>query len=63
MLDEIFTAAGKRNDLLFQLGDVLELFAGVKGHPAYVEYHFVSGGVRHGSLTLSEFVSRSGQGS
>jgi hypothetical protein len=38
------TRARVRNDPLWELGDVLELFAGVKGDPAYVEYHTAPNG-------------------
>jgi hypothetical protein len=38
------TRALARNEPLWQLGDVLELFAGLKGHPAYVEYHTAPNG-------------------
>ena len=33
-----------RNEPLWQLGDVLELFAGIKDRPAYVEYHAAPNG-------------------
>jgi hypothetical protein len=42
--EEISTSASGRNQPLWQLGDVLELFAGVKDHPAYVEYHTAPNG-------------------
>lgn len=38
------TRALGRNEPLWQLGDVLELFAGIKGRPAYVEYHTAPNG-------------------
>jgi hypothetical protein len=39
------TLATERNQPLWQLGDVLELFAGVKGSVPYVEYHAAPNGV------------------
>ena len=38
------TSASGRNEPLWQLGDVLELFAGVHGQPAYIEYHTAPNG-------------------
>jgi hypothetical protein len=36
---DVMTRADRRNQRLWDLGDVLELFAGVRGHPSYIEYH------------------------
>lgn len=36
---DVMTRADGRNQHLWMLGDVLELFTGVNGHPSYVEYH------------------------
>jgi hypothetical protein len=36
---DVGTKASRRNQHLWMLGDVLELFAGFSGHPAYIEYH------------------------
>jgi hypothetical protein len=41
---DIFTAATKRNQELYRLGDTLELFAGVRGHKNYIEYHYAPNG-------------------
>lgn len=38
------TRARTRNERLWELGDVLELFAGLPGHPAYIEYHAAPNG-------------------
>jgi len=37
--DLVTTNAAARNEMLYALGDVFETFAGVKGNPAYIEYH------------------------
>lgn len=42
--DTPFTAATGRNQPLWQMGDVLELFAGVRGCASYVEYHTAPNG-------------------
>jgi hypothetical protein len=42
---EVTTKARRRNDHLWQLGDVLEVFAGVQGRPAYIEYHTAPNGL------------------
>lgn len=42
---EVTTKARKRNDHMWALGDVLELFAGVQGRPAYIEYHTAPNGL------------------
>ncbi|RQW77100.1 MAG: hypothetical protein EHM62_08915, partial [Methylococcus sp.] len=42
---EVTTKARRRNDQLWQLGDVLELFAGVQGRSAYIEYHTAPNGL------------------
>jgi len=47
---EVTTKARKRNDRMWVLGDVLEIFAGVRGQPAYIEYHTAPNG-----LTLQLF--------
>ena len=41
----IFTAATKRNDMLYLLGDTLEFFAGVEEDPTYIEYHYAPNGL------------------
>jgi len=43
--DEIDTQAIRRNEQLWKLGDVLELFAGIEGQAAYVEYHAAPNGI------------------
>lgn len=43
--ERIFTAATKRNEMLYLLGDTLEFFAGVENDPAYVEYHYAPNSV------------------
>lgn len=43
--ERIFTAATKRNELLFLLGDTLEFFAGLENDPAYIEYHYAPNNV------------------
>lgn len=35
----VFTSAAARNQRLWELGDVLEVFAGESGKPGYLEYH------------------------
>jgi hypothetical protein len=47
---KVTTKALKRNDHMWELGDVLEIFAGVHGRPAYIEYHTAPNG-----LTLQLF--------
>lgn len=42
---DIFTAATRRNQNLWELGDVLEIFAGVHGQPGYLEYHTAPNGI------------------
>jgi hypothetical protein len=42
---EVTTKASRRNDHMWALGDVLELFAGVRGRPAYIEYHTAPNGL------------------
>lgn len=42
---DLITKALKRNDPVWSLGDALEVFAGVNGHPSYIEYHTASNGV------------------
>lgn len=42
---EVTTKARKRNDHIWVLGDVLEIFAGVQGRPAYIEYHTAPNGL------------------
>ncbi len=42
---ELFTKATRRNQNLWELGDVLEIFAGVHGNPGYIEYHTAPNGV------------------
>ena len=37
--DSLVSRASGRNQPLWQLGDVLELFAGVSGNTGYIEYH------------------------
>ncbi len=37
--DLVMTRATARNEMLYTLGDVFEVFAGVKGNGAYIEYH------------------------
>lgn len=39
------TRATKRNEHLYLLGDVLELFAGVTGESTYIEYHYSPNGL------------------
>ena len=41
----IVTSAHARNQPLWQMGDVIELFAGVKGNASYIEYHTAPNGV------------------
>jgi hypothetical protein len=41
----VWTAARHRNDPLFALGDMLELFAGVHGEKKYIEYHYAPNGL------------------
>lgn len=36
----IFTAATRRNQELYRLGDTLEFFAGADDLPSYIEYHY-----------------------
>ncbi len=36
---DVTTQASKRNQHLWMLGDVLEIFTGIQGRPAYIEYH------------------------
>jgi len=43
--ERISTAAAKRNEMLYLLGDTLEFFAGVENDPAYVEYHYAPNSV------------------
>lgn len=38
--DHVTTRAIRRNEMLYTLGDVFEIFTGVKGNAAYIEYHF-----------------------
>lgn len=38
--ERIFTSAQKRNEMLYLLGDILELFAGIKNDPAYLDHHY-----------------------
>lgn len=40
----IATAATRRNEPLFQLGDTLEIFVGESGSPEYLEYHYAPNG-------------------
>jgi len=42
---DVGTKAVKRNDRLWELGDVLEVFAGVRSRPAYIEYHTAPNGL------------------
>lgn len=42
---EVTTKASRHNDHMWALGDVLELFAGVRGRPAYIEYHTAPNGL------------------
>jgi hypothetical protein len=42
---DVITAASKRNDHLWKLGDVLEVFAGIQKNPAYIEYHTAPNGL------------------
>lgn len=42
---DIVTRAKKRNDPMWSLGDVFEVFAGVHGNPAYIEYHTAPNGL------------------
>lgn len=37
--DEVATRATERNQPLYELGDVFEIFAGIAGQPGYIEYH------------------------
>ncbi len=41
---DVTTQANKRNQHLWLLGDVLEIFTGVQGHPNYIEYHTAPNG-------------------
>lgn len=43
--DEIATRATRRNEPLYLLGDVFEIFAGVAREPVYIEYHVAPNGV------------------
>ena len=43
--DEIATRAKQRNESVYLLGDVFEIFAGVAGNPAYIEYHLAPNGI------------------
>jgi hypothetical protein len=38
--DHVFTSATSRNQPLHELGDTLEVFVGISGFPAYIEYHY-----------------------
>lgn len=42
--ERLFTAATRRNEPLFQLGDTLEIFVGASGSPDYLEYHYAPNG-------------------
>lgn len=42
---DVHTNAKKRNDVLYTLGDTLELFCGIAGEEPYIEYHFAPGGI------------------
>ena len=42
--DHIVTAATRRNEPLFQLGDTLEIFVGAPCSLAYIEYHYAPNG-------------------
>ncbi|MEI6339319.1 MAG: hypothetical protein WCQ57_12175, partial [Verrucomicrobiota bacterium] len=42
---DLITKALKRNEPIWSLGDALEVFAGVNGHPSYIEYHTAPNGV------------------
>lgn len=42
--EEVVTRAMRRNEMLFELGDTLEFFAGVSGHDSYLEYHYAPNG-------------------
>lgn len=42
--EEIHTDATERNQPLWTLGDVFEVFAGVQGNPGYIEYHVAPNG-------------------
>jgi len=41
----LFTSAKHRNEMLYELGDTLEFFAGAAGANSYVEYHYAPNGV------------------
>lgn len=41
---DVTTQASKRNQHLWMLGDVLEIFTGVHGRPSYIEYHTAPNG-------------------
>ena len=43
--DEIATRATRRNEPVYLLGDVFEIFAGVAGNPGYIEYHLAPNGI------------------
>lgn len=42
---EVTIRARKRNDPMWVMGDVLEVFAGVQGQPSYIEYHTAPNGL------------------
>ncbi|MEX1119789.1 MAG: hypothetical protein WEB60_13460 [Terrimicrobiaceae bacterium] len=42
---DVITRASERNQELWTLGDVLELFTGVHGQPSYIEYHTAPNGL------------------
>lgn len=42
--EDIFSKATQRNEPLWRLGDVLELFAGIQDQATYVEYHAAPNG-------------------
>jgi len=41
---EVVSEASERNQALWEMGDVLEMFTGVKNHPSYLEYHTAPNG-------------------
>lgn len=43
---ERYTLATRHNENLWQLGDVLEIFAGIHNSPSYIEYHTAPNGIR-----------------
>ena len=41
----LFTSAKHRNEMLYELGDTLELFVGAASSKSYIEYHYAPNGV------------------